>query len=109
MNDYTEQDKLSFDVPDELGEVVDFHTECPSVYYIAANIEIEYQLFDNKYYVVTDEATMTSPAASAYGEKINGGYFSQLQLNYRPAQKFSHLPAGTSGQKTDLKRLEMVV
>ncbi len=35
MNDFTELDELPFDVPDELGEMVDFHNECPGVYYIA--------------------------------------------------------------------------
>ncbi len=71
MNEFTELDELSFDVPYELGEVVDFHKECPGVYYIATNNEIEYQLFNNEYYVVTDEATMISQAARSYGEQFD--------------------------------------
>ncbi len=39
-------------------------------YYIATNNKIDYQLFDNEYYVVTAEAAMISPSARAYGEQM---------------------------------------
>ncbi len=75
MNDFTELDELPFDVPDELGEVVDFHNECPGVYYIALNNEDECSTFASEYYVVTHEATMISPAARAYGEQFDESPF----------------------------------
>ncbi len=70
MDDFTELNKLPFDVPDELGEVANFHKECPGVYYIATTNEDEYSLINAEYYVVTDEATMISSAARAYGKQI---------------------------------------
>ncbi len=70
MDDFKERNELPFDVSDELGEVADFHKECPGVYYIATANEDACSLFNAEYYVVTNEATMISTAARSYGEQI---------------------------------------
>ncbi len=49
MDDYTGLNELPFDVPYKFGKVIDFHQECPGVYYIATNNEETGSLFANEY------------------------------------------------------------
>ncbi len=70
MSNLTELNKLPFDVSDVLGEVIDFQKECPGVYYVATVNKDKLSSVATEYYVVTDEATMISPVARAYGKQI---------------------------------------
>jgi len=62
---------LPFDLPDNFGKVLKYQEECPGVYYILIEKKNKNStMLEYEYYVVTDEATMISPAARAYGEQI---------------------------------------
>ncbi len=66
MGSLTVLNRLPFALPDEFGKVIHSCTECPGVYYAT----VRKNNFTVEYYFVTDEATMISPAARAYGEQI---------------------------------------
>ncbi len=60
-----------FDVPDKFGKVLNYQEECPGVYYMIIGKKDKNNFIQPyEYYVVTDEATMISQAARAYGEQI---------------------------------------
>lgn len=88
MNDFTKLDELPFDVPDELGEVIDFQVECPGVYYIATHNEEEGSLFAREYYVVTDKATMISDKAKTYGQQLGDDSLLFYDLNNAHSGKY---------------------
>ncbi len=66
MGNLTVLNELPFALPDGFGKVIHSRAECPGVYYAT----IRKNNFTVEYYFVTDEATMISPAARAYGEQI---------------------------------------
>jgi len=60
-----------FDVPDKFGKVLNYQEECPGVYYMIIGKKDKNNFIKPyEYYLVTDEATMISTAARAYGEQI---------------------------------------
>jgi len=66
MGNLTVLNGLPFALPDGFGKAIRSRTECPGVYYATirkSNVTVEY-------YFVTEEATMISLAARAYGEQI---------------------------------------
>ncbi len=75
MGNLTVLNELPFALPDGFGKVIHSREECPGVYYAT----IRKNNFTVEYYFVTDEATMISPAARAYGEQI---YTSPVLLAY---------------------------